>query len=36
MGNLVAYAPAGGALALLFALYLSSKVSKADQVMKRW
>ncbi|MGI5912220.1 MAG: sodium-translocating pyrophosphatase [Syntrophomonadaceae bacterium] len=30
MGNLVAYAPAGGALALLFALYLSSKVSKAD------
>ncbi len=30
MENLVIYAPAGGALALLFALYLSAKVSKAD------
>jgi K(+)-stimulated pyrophosphate-energized sodium pump len=30
MENIVMFAPAGGALALLFALYLSSKVSKAD------
>lgn len=30
MEHLVNYAPAGGALALLFALYLSGKVSKAD------
>ncbi|HZJ84082.1 MAG TPA: sodium-translocating pyrophosphatase [Syntrophomonadaceae bacterium] len=35
MENLVLYAPAGGALALLFALYLSSKVKKADTGTER-
>lgn len=30
MDNIVMFAPAGGALALLFALYLSARVSKAD------
>lgn len=35
MENLVLYAPAGGALALLFALYLSSKVKKADPGTER-
>jgi K(+)-stimulated pyrophosphate-energized sodium pump len=30
MENLVAYVPAAGAIALLFALYLSSKVNRAD------
>lgn len=30
MENLVMYAPAGGALALLFALFLSMKINKAD------
>lgn len=30
MENLVVYAPAGGALALLFALYLSMKINKAE------
>ncbi|NLB88307.1 MAG: sodium-translocating pyrophosphatase, partial [Syntrophomonadaceae bacterium] len=30
MENLVVYAPAGGALALLFAVYLSMKINKAE------
>ncbi|NLJ71935.1 MAG: sodium-translocating pyrophosphatase [Syntrophomonadaceae bacterium] len=35
MENLVLYAPAGGALALLFALFLTSKVKKADPGTER-
>ena len=30
MENIVMFAPVGGALSLLFAVYLASKVSKAD------
>jgi len=35
MENIVMFAPAGGALALLFALYLSSKISKAEPGTER-
>lgn len=35
MEHLMIYAPAGGALALLFALYLSAKVKKADPGTER-
>lgn len=35
MDNLVMFAPAGGALALLFAVYLASKIKKADPGTER-
>jgi Na+/H+-translocating membrane pyrophosphatase len=36
MENLLMLAPAGGAIALLFAVMLTSKIKKADQGTKKW